>query len=334
MLPECLTNTIGVTPCEPPEVNVQLHNISELEGLSLSSLAATVDAGKFASARKEIESLVPIGISKTLFRLKNLFAQRGANMHREIDTGEFCFFNATKQAALTAGDQGLQIQRNNVLQPQVQPIRVNWVTLKSPNLTVDIPLKIKNDAGVVLWETTVATLPANTEMQIMVGVDFYVNKVLIVVEGSAMQGFYASCHKGQACCGGELGYSNLNSIQPTAFYVNGIEGGVVGGFKSPGITANVTLPCLDSLFCQFREELAPAFLYDTGVCILKEWQASTRLNVYALKKEWVVAKIPEWEQEAVSKTEAVLPLIYDKMLRCFPRCFECKQTVGFMAALP
>lgn len=334
MLPECLLNTIGVTPCEPPEVEVQLHNISELEGLSLANIAATVDGSKFASARQQVAELVPIGIGKTMFRLKNLFAQRGAYMHKEIDTGEFCYFNETKQAALTAGDQGLQIQRNVVLQPSVQPIRVNWVTLKSPNLTVNIPLKIKSEAGVVLWETTIAVLPANTELQVPVGVNFYQTKVLIVVEGSAMQGFYALCHKGQACCTGELGYSSPQTLQQTAFYVNGIEGGVVGGFKSPGITANVTLPCGDALFCQFREELAPAFLYDTGVCILKEWQASNRMNFLALKKEWVEMKIVEWNEEAIAKTEAVLPLILDKMLHCFPRCFECKQTVGYMVALP
>ena len=333
ILPLCLTNTIAIEACEPPATPEYVHLISELEGLSLGSIASTVDGDKWANARQAIASLVPIGVGKSLFRLKNLFAQRGAYMQSEIDTGEFCYFQTTKQTALHSGDQGMFLQRNMVLQPEVQPIRVNWVTLKSTNDTVNVPLKIKSEAGVVLWEIIVATLPADTELQVPVGVDFYQNKIKIVVEGSAMQGYYALCHKGQACCG-ELAYSSPYTLQHSAFYVNGIEDGVVGGFKSPGITANVSLPCSDALFCKYRLQLAPAFLYDTGVAILKEWEASSRMNVLALKKDWVAKKIPEWQKEATEKTEAVLPQIFDDMLKCFPRCFDCKQTVGFIAALP
>ena len=332
-LPVCLTDTIGIEQCDPGAANAPLHLLSELEGLSVGSIAATADGDKWASAKEAVAAIVPIGVGKTLFRLKNLLAQRGAFMQKEIDTGEFCCFTTNAQVGLHSGDQGVQIQRNKLLQPAAQPIRLNWVTLKSPNDTVNIPLKVKNEAGTVLWEVAVATLPANTELQIPVGVEFNENKIRVVVEGVNMQGYYAGCGKGEVCCG-ELPYSSPASVQRSAFFVNGIENGAVGGFKSPGITVNVSLPCNDSLFCKYREVLAPAFLLDTGIQVLREWQASNRMNVFALKKEWVEKTLPVWEKEAIEKTEAVVPAIFDDMLKCFPRCFDCKQPVGYIAALP
>ena len=332
-IPQCLIDTVAVQPCQGEENTAALAYLEELPGLSIGSIASIADAEKWQSARQAVEGLVPIAVKNVLFAAKNLIARRGHFMHQMIDKGGFCVFGDKAQAALSAGDQGVQVQRNVVLQPSLLPIRVLSIFLKSPNLTTDIPIQIKNEAGVTLWSTTVATLPADTEMEIIVDQDFNENKIRITTDGANMQGYYASCATAQSCCG-ELPYSSIISLDRSAFYVNGIEGGAVGGFKSPGIAVRVALPCNDSLFCQFREHLAPAILYATGVAILQEWKASNRMNVFALKKDWVNETLPLWEKEVAAKIEAAIPHICNGLLLCAPRCFANNQPVGFIPALP
>lgn len=340
IVPACLTDFIGIEPCEGE--STFLRDLTELEGLSIASIAATADPAKWASAKSEVAAMIPLGVSDVISHVKALMTAHGVNMLRQVDTGEFCYFGTIAQTGLVPGDGGLYIQKNTLLQPTAQPIRVKWITLKSPNLTVNIPLRITDEAGLTLWSTTVASLPANTEFQVPVNVDFYENKIKILIEGTAMQGYYASCAPGTGSCTGctEPPYSSPYSVQRSAFFVNSIEGGVVGGFKSPGITAAIELPCLDSLFCKYGAELAPAFIYAVGVRILRNWEASTRLNVFALKKEWAATKIAEWakgSQQAPGMdylVRLVLPGIMDDLLMCYPRCFKCEQPFGFIPFLP
>lgn len=334
IIPACLTDHIGIEPCTGE--STYTRSLTELEGLSIASIAATADPEKWTSARTEIAALIPLGFEATINRVKRKMSARGLIMQSVIDTGEFCVFGTSQQTGLTAGDQGLYIQKNSLLQPSAQPIRVKWLKLKSPNLTVNIPVRITDEAGNTLWSTTVATLPANTELEVTVGVDFYEDKIKIVIEGTDMLAFYAPCNTGGNGCVGcdEPPYSSPINYLRSAFYVNAIEGGVVSGFKSPGIRAAIELPCNTNLFCKYGPELANAAKYDTGVFILKNWKASTRLNVFTLKKEWVTETAVEWEDEADKAVEDALPMIIADMQRCFPRCFDCKQPVGYMASLP
>jgi hypothetical protein len=334
IIPACLIDLIGIEPCEGQSTYLRL--LTELEGLSISSIAATADPDKWTSARKEIEGLVPLGFEATINRLKRKMSAQGFIMKSVIDTGEFCVFGTAQQTGLTAGDQGLYIQKNLLLQPSSQPIRVKWLKLKSPNLTTNIPVRITDEVGNTLWSTTVATLPANTEFEVTVNQDFYEDRIKIVNDGTDMQAYYAPCNTGGGGCAGcdDPPYSSPINFLRSAFYVNAIEGGAVGGFKSPGIRAAIELPCNINLFCKYGPELANAAKYDTGVAILKNWKASTRLNVFTLKKEWVAETMPEWSAEADALVEDALPYIMADMQRCFPRCFDCQQPVGTMPALP
>lgn len=334
IVPACLTDLIGIQPCEG--VSPYLRHLTELEGLSIASVAATADPAKWLSARAAIEALVPLGFENTLTRLKSLMASQGVIMKRVIDTGEFCVFGTSKQAGLTAGDQGLFIQKNMLLQKEAQPIRVKWIKFRSPNLTTNIPVRITDEAGNVLWSYTIATLSANADLTVDVNVDFYENKIKIVVEGTDMQGYYANCSTGAGGCAGcdEPPYSSTTNYMRSAFYVNAIEGGQVNGFKSPGISAAIELPCNDNLFCKYGAELARAAVYDTGIKMLKEWKASTRLNVFSINKDWVKETLPEWEAEADNLVRMALPAIMHDITTCFPRCFDCQQPVGSMPALP
>lgn len=334
IIPACLTDLIGIQPCEG--VSPYLRHLTELEGLSIASVAATADPAKWTGARTAIEALVPLGFERTLGRLKDLMAAQGYIMKPVIDTGEFCVFTTKKQSGFFVGDQGMYVQKNPLLQKDSQPIRVKWITLRSPNLTTNIPVNVKDEAGNVLWTYMVATLQADTDFRFDVNQDFYERKIRIVVEGTDMQGYYASCETGGGGCGNcdEPPYSSPINFQRSAFYVNAIEGGEIGGFKSPGVSAAIELPCNDNLFCKYGAELAPAAVYDTGIRILKEWRASTRLNVFTLNKEWVKETMPEWEFEADRLVRSALPNIMNDIVMCFPRCFDCKQPVGSMPALP
>lgn len=334
LIPACLTDHIGIEPCTGE--STYTRSLTELEGLSIASIAATADPAKWSSAREEILSLVPLGFEATINRLKRKMSARGAIMQNAIDTGEFCVFGTSKQSGLTSGEQGLYIQKNLLLQPSSQPIRVKWVKLKSPNLTTNIPVRVTDEAGNTLWSATVATLPANTEFELTVNQDFYQDRIKIVVEGTDMLGYYAPCATGGGGCAGcdEPPYSSPINYLRSAFYVNAIEGGVVTGFKSPGIRAAIELPCNTNLFCKYGADLANAAKYDTGIFILKNWKASTRLNVFSLKKEWVTETLTEWNNEADMLVEDALPQIISDMQRCFPRCFETTQRVGFMPAIP
>lgn len=334
MIPTCLTDHIGIEPCTGE--STYTRSLTELEGLSIASIAATADPDKWTSARAEIAALIPLGFEATINRVRRKMSKQGLIMQTVIDTGEFCVFGTQAQSGLTAGDQGLYIQKNTLLQPSAQPIRVKWLKLKSPNLTTNIPIRITDEAGNVLWSTTIAVLAAETELEVTVGMDFYEDKIKIVIEGADMLAYYAPCATGGGGCAGcaEPPYSSPVNFLRSAFYVNAIEGGTVNGFKSPGIRAAIELPCNVNLFCKYGEQLANAAKYDTGVTILKNWKASTRLNVFTLKKEWVTETMAEWDSEADMLVDDALPQIISDMQRCFPRCFDCKQPVGSMPALP
>ena len=330
-VPQCLIDHIGIEPCEGESSATRL--LTDLPGLSIESLASTIPTEKWASARSAAETLIPIGVRRALTKLKALMAARSMNLRDTVDEGVFCFFGTKAQSGLIQGDQGIYIQKNRFFQPAILPIRVNWVALKSPNATSGIDINIKSEAGVVLWTYNVATIPADTEVQIPVDTDFYEEKIKVVVNGSEMQGYYADCTTGEGCCG-ELPYSSAQTQQRSAFMVNAIEGGVVGGWKSPGVKVSVETPCGDSIFCPYGERLADAMLYFTGVAFLKEWQASARLNVWSLKKDWVAERLIEWEQLGDEALHLQVDGLVEDMRDCLPRCFKVRQAIGFLPAHP
>lgn len=330
-VPQCLIDRIGIEPCEGESTYARL--VTDLPGLSIASIASAMPAEKWASARSAAQSLVPIGVRNTLTRLKALMAARGMNMLKKVDEGIFCVFGNTAQSGLVSGEAGVLIQKNLYWQSVFTPIRVNYIALKSPNDTTNIVVEIKKEDGTQLWTTTVASISANAEFEIPVNEDFYVDKIKVVIEGSDMQGYYGDCTTGAACCG-EPPPSYPNSHLRSAFMVNAIEGGVVSGWKSPGVKVSVETPCGDAIFCQYGEELDEAALYFTGVAFLKEWQASTRLNVWALKKDWVDERITEWSMLAEEVLHLQVDNIMEDLQKCLPRCFKCRQNVGWVAALP
>lgn len=331
-VPQCLIDRIGIEPCEGENTYSRL--ITELPGLSISSLASAMPAEKWASARSSAASLVPIGVGKTLTKLKALMAARGMNMLKKVDEGVFCYFGNTAQSGLVSGEAGVLIQKNMYWQSQFTPIRVNYIALKSPNDTTGIVVEIKKEDGTVLWTTTVAAITANAEFEIPVNEDFYLDKIKVVIEGTDMQGYYGDCTSNASGCSGCAPYSSVLSHLRSYFMVNAIEGGVVSGWKSPGVKVSVETPCGDNIFCQYGEELDEAMLYFTGVAFLKEWQASTRLNVWALKKDWVDERITEWTLLADEAVHLQVDNIMDNLQTCLPRCFKCRQNVAWVPALP
>lgn len=80
-------------------------------------------------------------------------------------------------------------------------------------------------------------------------------------------------------------------------FIQGINGST-RGMSSYGIQADIQLKCdLKKAFCQMLDDLKFAILYKVGILILKEWQASTRLNFLTIHSdEWLELKLPEWEE--------------------------------------
>jgi len=148
----CLSDKVGVIPCEGE--STFLHHISDLEGLSLESIAATMPGEKWVSAKAAIEALVSLA-AKNIFRLVRLqMSAQGVQMQTTLDLAVFGYWLSETQSGFIPGDGGLYVQKNPVLQPAMQPIRVNFVYLKSPNDTVDIPLKIYRICSHRDWETS------------------------------------------------------------------------------------------------------------------------------------------------------------------------------------
>lgn len=330
-VPQCLIDRIGIEPCEGQSTANRL--ITELPGLSIASIASAMPAEKWLSARSAAESLIPIGVRRTLTKLKALLSARGMNLLSKVDEGEFCVFGTQAQSGLVPGEGGIFVQKNRFLQPQSLPIRVNWVALKSPNNTSDIDIEIKTEGNVILWSATVANLPADTEYQVPVNQDFYEEKIKVVINGSQMQGYYGDCTTGEACCG-EQPFSHSSTVLRSAFHVNAIEGGVISGWKSPGVKVSIETPCSDSIFCQYGEQLEDAMLYFSGVAFLQEWKASTRLNAWSLKKDWVDERLIEWEQLGDEALHLQVDNLCEDLRTCLPRCFKQRNPVAFMPAHP
>lgn len=327
----CLSDKVGVVPCDGE--SPYLHHISDLEGLSLESIAASMPGEKWVSAKQAVLDLVALA-AKDIFRLVRLqLSARGVQMQTTVDKAAFGYWLEKTQPGFVPGDGGLYVQKNPLFQPDTQPIRVNFVYLKSPNNTVNIPLKIKDAAGAVLWSATVPALSAGVELEVPVGQDFYESSIRIVIDGADMQGYYADTSYGDVCCGLPP-LSSPYSTDRSAFAVNAIEGGAIGGFKAPGMRVHLELPCLENLFCQYSDRLAYALLFAAGVKILKEWEQSPRLNFFTLKKDFPEKKIPEWENERDLAIELEIPGIIDDLSTCYPRCFKCRQPFGTIPALP
>lgn len=326
---DCINNLVGLPPtCETD--TAPANDITDLEVLSGYSIAANTDE-KFITAKAAVIKKGNKAASDILQALKNEMQARGYRFKSFADTGgKFGKWTEKTQSGLQVGDNGLVIFRGR-LYPTHLPFKVQTIYLKT---SVDIAtqdIKFTDSTGNVQHTETVENLIAGVEKQVQINRDFYVDSLRIVADNSNWLTYLSDVGMVYGCCGQMPRTSGSHST--TQLFANGLINGALG-YMSPGISADVSLSCPDGILCQYVADLKPAILYRAGMELLKEWQASKRLNLWTLDKDWVAMKIAEWGAISDEYLGAVIPAILEDMKKKNHYCIDCWQPISTKPALP
>lgn len=285
---DCIENSIGVRAlyeAGKTEASKTGLYIEDLEGITLDRIAA-IEMGKTHTAAELVPQLLRRAAMLLMedVRVKLMPFIRDEFALEHASFGEFQ--DPPELLGSLVGTNGLRV---NIHGGQFSKLYISKVYIcveAAGEQTVTLT------SGSQVKEVTF-TAVANEEVEVLV--DFIAEKstVDITIDGTLQPhgGELKNCDVVKHCntCSSKSGYYFF-----TAFGLN--NGNQVNSLV--GVRAECDLLCdIDSVLCFTIPRLKVPLLYKLGIELLKEWQASDRLNWLTLHSdEWVDAKRDEWEQ--------------------------------------
>lgn len=290
---KCLENYIGVRSlwehCEKPPSISGLY-LEDLEGMTLSRIA-DIEYGKAQNAAKFFEQIV-IRSGRVMIEEVKIHLQNYLRPNAAIDFGRIGKFSSQ-----TCGAGELEL---NTCLGNLQRFVLESVVLKF-DTTATITLTLTDGSHT---ETKEVDVIADTEITVPW---FYIgktNNITITTDAIGYSGSIAREHSyrngGAICC-------NQTSN------------------KVCGISANYTIQCdFDAILCAALPHLNMPYLYSVGIEVLKEWEASDRLNFLTIHgAEWAAEKRDEWQVKRNEFINASISGIAKFLQSLDRKCVNC-----------
>lgn len=288
--------------------------VDDLAGLSTTTLA-NMEPGKYASAdemilekvrvaTERVMELVGDSVSKYILERESL----------EIGTlGEYLSASST-----STSKRGLRVKlgaSGGIL----MKILVTRVWIKSKVSKQNVVLTITDD-GAETEHTfnAVADQPVEVVLQYVSTsnlVDITITDPDVELYHVSTKGtqYYTSC----STCSGTAKYEHLAAA--------GVLAGVESTTEAHGIVAEVQAVCsFPSARCLLMMEYRWAILYQFGVEVCEEWEATPRMNFLGIHgKPWAIEKKKEWGEKVASIVAQKASKAASFLAQLSPKCVKC-----------
>lgn len=283
----CLKNFITFQSVNTGESYVpptsKLH-IEALPGVHRKSVSK-IEPGKYANAQEFLDDKLNIAGLMILDRMRNYLEpyvqERGTKEAGTIGTW-------SDDAALSgvAQPRGVRIKVQGG--PLLVPL-MSRVWIKSSQSTTGLQVKVKDGQQ----ETTYSVdTVAGEEVELWIHLEARTKQVDVTITDVRF-------HPHTGSTKGTKYFSTCSTCAGHGLY-QGIAGsGLLNGSETDalqGIRAEVVLMCsIDPVACILLKRYRFAVLYQTGILILQEWDASDRTNYFTLhSKEWAQTQAEQW----------------------------------------
>lgn len=296
---QCLDNYIGIRTltenCGSPTSVSGLY-LEDLEGLTLSKLAS-IETGKVQDARIFFAQLLNRSGRQMLEEMKILLMPY-LRMESAIEGGWLGEFG---EATCDESKAEIKTCHGRLARFVMEKIRVKF------DFTGDVVLTLTDGDHT---ETKTVTVVAGEVKEVPW---FYVGKSETITITAPVTG-YAGTLQG----GWKMG-ERCNDCRYRFVCCNTTSRMVCG------ITIAFTVQCdFEKMLCAALPHLNQPLLYSLGVEVLKEWEASDRLNFLTIHgKEWAESKRMEWEQRRNEMLNASTQGIARMLQSMDDKCVTC-----------
>jgi hypothetical protein len=297
---ECLDNYIGVRSlveqCGADPSKSRLY-LEDLEGLTIGRIA-DIESGKTGSASK-------------LFN--QLLQRAGRQMMEEVKILLTPYWRT--ESAIEGGRLG---SFQNTLCDDAELTIESHITPLSALVITEISVKV-DYTGTITITLEDGSYTETKDVEVVAGVEKFVPWQYTAKTATVK---FTTPHKGYA--GSLHGAWRMRSRScPSAPYLCICCNS--GKRRTCGISATFAVQCLPERFlCESLPHLNYPLLYSLGIEVLKEWEASDRLNFLAVHgKEWAFEKRQEWEQKRNEFINASVVGIARYLERIDRKCFTC-----------
>jgi len=257
-------------------------------------------------------------------QLLSMLNAEGLNLNKIGANREYCSVSNNYSLPAVGVDKGIRISRAAISSTQSR-IYVSNIKIKSKTAG-QTTLKIEDTNGVVLWSKVVQLLQ-DVLMQFEVNQSFEAEIIFILADASNVRLYEFNCHGPAGCCGDAI----IGRKEISIMGFDGMQNSFTGY-----LSACIRLDCTDKdIICRFKDRLALAILYQTGVEILKEWLSpSSRINIIKISgKEWAGETITEWLAMVGDLIKAETKNIASMIMQD-KYCYECNNTLKSFTKLP
>lgn len=296
---QCLDNYIGIRAltenCGAPSSVSGLY-LEDLEGLTLSKLAS-IETGKQMDARVLFAQLLNRAGRQMLEEMKILLMPY-LRMEASIEGGWLGKFG---EATCAESKAELKTCHGRLARFVLEKVRVKF------NHTGEVVLTLTDGQHT---ETKTITTEAGVEQELQW---FYVAKTENVTITAPVEGYAGTLQggwkMGERC--GDCLYRFVCCNQTTRM--------------ACGITVQFTVQCdFEKMLCAALPHLNQPLLLSLGCEVLKEWEASDRLNFLTLHgKEWAAAKHDEWTMKRNEMLNAATQGIARMLQSMDDKCVTC-----------
>jgi hypothetical protein len=309
MVPNCLSNIIGVRCLVGSETPISGHYINDLEGLNLRYAAAITD--EQSSGLLFLKSKIDFATSLVLSDLSAFLMPyfRANSIMDEIRVGEWGTNNLAPAGVTVQRGVKIKIKKSRLMRIRIQTINIRMAQTNTPgNLLIT--------DGVDL-----TTIPFTTDGSGMATLNLAflssTNEVTVTIDNDTF-GMNNTVVKNGCNC------STKNSEFLTA---NGWNGSSFAN-TTYGLQVQANGECsMDDMACILGVKLALPILYRSGLEIVKEAKTTDRLNSLTLlddeKAEFMFTEFTSQYQIQMKNLMATIPELMKRVDDC---CVVCNQS--------
>lgn len=290
-------------------------NIEQLPGLYRKSLAQ-INPGKYLNAQAFLDEKVITAGDMVITRMRNYLeefvVERGTREAGTVGT-----FNDTALGA-SASPRGVRVKLNPSAGALMLPL-IPRVWIKSNTTKAGVTVKVKDGARIVEYPVD---LVAGEEVELWLHFEAQTKQVDITIEDDDVDVYGGSTT-------GTTYFADCNTCSRVGLYKEISGSGLLASAETDelqGIKAEVITVCsIMQAACMLLGRYKWAVLYQVGILICDEWDASDRANYFTLhSKEWARAQSEKWNmidlpRHMKTSNNQLLALVRN----LDPKCLEC-----------